>query len=116
MIFRNNKNQRDILFFIEFIRSDWFVYPPPFETNITRNDGMKKKKREEKNDNDNDQLDLRQRLQTGLPEGIYYDIISGDHTGNKLITVDQNGWADIYISHDESDVVFATHLKAKLSK
>ena len=30
------------------------LFIPPFETNITRNDGMKKKKREEKNDNDND--------------------------------------------------------------
>lgn len=71
-------------------------------------------------DYDKNQLDLRKRLQTGLPAGTYCDIISGDRDGNKCtgksIIVDQNGWANIYIGHNELDVFFATHLEAKLTE
>nr|AHX03180.1 Der f 4 allergen [Dermatophagoides farinae] len=71
----------------------------------------------QKNGNDHDK-NLQKRLQTGLPPGIYCDIISGNLINNrcmgKSIQVDKNGLSDIYVGHDEFDAFVAYHIDARV--
>ncbi|KAG1680673.1 Pancreatic alpha-amylase [Nymphon striatum] len=66
----------------------------------------------------NDGFALSKTLITGLSQGTYCDIISGDLEGGKCtgkkIYVDSSGKANIYISNTEKDPMMATHLQAKL--
>ncbi|XP_037950210.1 alpha-amylase-related protein [Teleopsis dalmanni] len=67
--------------------------------------------------NGND-YDLNQRLMTCLSPGVYCDVISGSKidgscTG-KTVTVEQWGYADIYIGSYEFDGVLAIHKGSKL--
>ncbi|XP_011700977.1 PREDICTED: alpha-amylase A-like [Wasmannia auropunctata] len=62
--------------------------------------------------------DLREKLQTGLPKGIYCDVITGavvdGYCSGKAIQVDDDGTAMINILADEPEGVLALHIKAKL--
>ncbi|XP_032074411.1 pancreatic alpha-amylase-like [Thamnophis elegans] len=66
----------------------------------------------------NDDWNLTATLQTGLPEGIYCDIISGQKEGNTCtgikIHVRGDGTADFNISNFAEDPFVAIHAKAKL--
>ncbi|KAL7984868.1 hypothetical protein Chor_003438 [Crotalus horridus] len=66
----------------------------------------------------NDDWNLIATLQTGLPEGIYCDIISGQKEGNNCtgikIQVHGDGTANFNISHFAEDPFVAIHIKAKL--
>uniref|UniRef100_A0AAR2K7H6 Alpha-amylase n=1 Tax=Pygocentrus nattereri TaxID=42514 RepID=A0AAR2K7H6_PYGNA len=66
----------------------------------------------------NDDWNLRETLSTGLPGGIYCDIISGDKLGGgctgKQIRVDKDGRAHFSISNWEDDPFIAIHVEAKL--
>ncbi|XP_043481345.1 alpha-amylase A-like [Leptopilina heterotoma] len=69
--------------------------------------------------NNQKNLDLKQRLNTGLPAGRYCDIISGNmNFGNrcsvKTIDVDKKGFADFEIPHMAHNGVIAIHIKARL--
>lgn len=59
--------------------------------------------------------DMLEVLQTGLPGGVYCDVISGDKVGNactgKSIQVLADGRASININRDAEDGVIAIHLE-----
>ncbi|XP_054717225.1 LOW QUALITY PROTEIN: pancreatic alpha-amylase-like [Uloborus diversus] len=61
---------------------------------------------------------LNQSLKTGLPEGTYCDVISGNKDGNrctgKSITVNSSGYAQIHVDNAWSDPMIAIHVQAKL--
>jgi alpha-amylase len=63
-------------------------------------------------------VDLKVWLQTGLPAGIYCDIISGDKIGKictgKSVQVFDDGRAEIIIGSEEEDGILAIHGRAKL--
>lgn len=66
----------------------------------------------------NDNYGLDQWLQTGLPQGQYCDVISGNLqqgtcTG-KTITVQADGRAQITVSNTDEDPMIAIHVDAKL--
>ncbi|CAG7825728.1 unnamed protein product, partial [Allacma fusca] len=66
----------------------------------------------------NDDFLLDRTFSTGLPGGIYCDVISGNLedgtcTG-KFITVGDDGSAQIYISNTDEDPIIAIHAEAKL--
>ncbi|XP_065083097.1 alpha-amylase A-like [Ochlerotatus camptorhynchus] len=68
--------------------------------------------------NNESQQDMLEVLQTGLPAGIYCDVISGEKvehscTGNS-VTVLPDGRASIHISHDAYDGVVAFHIESRL--
>ncbi|CAH1795064.1 unnamed protein product [Owenia fusiformis] len=63
----------------------------------------------------NENYDMNEWLQTGLPGGVYCDIISGDDvlgacTG-KTITVNANGFAQVTISSGDSDPMIAIYFR-----
>lgn len=62
-------------------------------------------------------FDLDQRLQTGLPEGRYCDVISGNlesgHCTGKTVSVDRSGYAQIQLKSTEEDGVLAIHKAAR---
>ncbi|KAL7873299.1 hypothetical protein AOLI_G00123700 [Acnodon oligacanthus] len=66
----------------------------------------------------NDDRNLHETLSTGLPGGIYCDIISGDKLSQgctgKQIQVDKDGRAHFNISNWEEDPFVAIHVDAKL--
>ncbi len=66
----------------------------------------------------NDDYGLNQWFQTGLPQGQYCDVISGNLEQNrctgKTITVQADGRASITISNLEEDPMVAIHVNAKL--
>ncbi len=66
----------------------------------------------------NDDYVLNQWLQTGLPQGQYCDIISGNldqgRCTGKVITVQADGRTSVTISNSEEDPMIAIHLGAKL--
>lgn len=61
--------------------------------------------------------DLDKRLQTGLPEGTYCDVISGNlesgRCTGKTVTVDSNGYAQIHLKVTDEDGVLAIHTGAR---
>lgn len=63
--------------------------------------------------------DFSQTLQTGLPAGVYCDIVSGSLENStctgKSVTVQEDGTATIEIAEDETDGFLAIHVNAKLS-
>ncbi|EAT40612.1 AAEL007675-PA, partial [Aedes aegypti] len=67
--------------------------------------------------NNQHQQDMLEILQTGLPAGVYCDVISGDKVGHsctgKSITVLADGRASIHIPHDGEDGVLAFHIEVK---
>nr|XP_014101169.2 alpha-amylase-related protein [Bactrocera oleae] len=64
--------------------------------------------------------DLKQRLHTCLPAGVYCDVISGallnGKCTSKTVVVDDWGNADIVLGADEFDGVLAIHVNAKLEE
>ncbi|XP_017774160.1 PREDICTED: alpha-amylase-like [Nicrophorus vespilloides] len=62
--------------------------------------------------------DLNQDLKTGLPEGKYCDVITGNIINakctGKIIEVRKNGWARIELKANEEDGVLAIHTNARL--
>jgi len=66
----------------------------------------------------NDDNGLDQWLQTGLPQGQYCDIMSGNleqgRCTGKVITVQGDGRTQITISNSEADPMIAIHVNAKL--
>lgn len=62
--------------------------------------------------------DLMEILQTGLPPGIYCDVISGEKVDNsctgKKVTVLEDGRASIHIAHDADDGVLAIHAESRI--
>jgi alpha-amylase len=66
----------------------------------------------------NDDNGLDQWLQTGLPQGQYCDVISGNleqgRCTGKTIAVQGDGRAQITISNFEADPMIALHINAKL--
>ncbi|CAG7825995.1 unnamed protein product [Allacma fusca] len=66
----------------------------------------------------NDDFVLDRTFSTGLPGGIYCDVITGYLEGGtctgKFITVGNDGNAQIYISEAEEDRIIAIHVEAKL--
>lgn len=66
----------------------------------------------------NDDNPLNQWLQTGLPQGQYCDVISGNveqgRCTGKTITVQADGRASIAVSNTDSDPMIAIHVDAKL--
>ncbi|KAL4715014.1 hypothetical protein ACJJTC_003165 [Scirpophaga incertulas] len=62
----------------------------------------------------NDSWDLNETLQTCLPAGRYCDVISGvrdgDFCSGKLVTVNANGRAQIYVGADEFNIMLAIHI------
>jgi alpha-amylase len=66
----------------------------------------------------NDDYGLDQWLQTGLPQGQYCDVISGNleqgHCTGKIITVQDDGRAQITVANSEEDPMIAIHVDAKL--
>ncbi|XP_011187161.2 alpha-amylase-related protein [Zeugodacus cucurbitae] len=66
----------------------------------------------------NNNWDLRERLHTCLPAGVYCDVISGALVAGKCtsksVIVDDGGYADIELGADEFDGVLAIHVNAKL--
>lgn len=64
--------------------------------------------------------DLKQRLHTCLPAGVYCDVISGallnGKCTSKTVVVDDWGYADIVLGADEFDGVLAIHVNAKLEE
>jgi alpha-amylase len=67
--------------------------------------------------NNDDHL-LSARLQTGLSQGMYCDVISGNiengQCTGKVVVVDSSGNADIQVPHDVDDPMLAIHWSAKL--
>ncbi|XP_066523052.1 amyAc_bac_euk_AmyA and Aamy_C domain-containing protein [Hoplias malabaricus] len=61
---------------------------------------------------------LDETLDTGLPEGTYCDVISGDKhcagCSGKQLHVDREGKAHFYISGEDEDPFIAIHIDAKL--
>ncbi|XP_039449670.1 alpha-amylase A-like [Culex pipiens pallens] len=68
--------------------------------------------------NNEPQQDFLEVLQTGLPAGVYCDVISGNKVGNactgKSIQVLPDGRASISIARDATDGVIAIHLQSRL--
>lgn len=66
----------------------------------------------------NDDHQLNQSLQTGLPEGTYCDVISGNKDGNRCtgrsVQVGRDGRAQIHIDNSAGDPMIALHIEAKL--
>jgi alpha-amylase len=66
----------------------------------------------------NDNHPLNQNLATGLPQGQYCDVISGDlqngRCTGKTITVGSDGRAQITISNEEADPMVAIHVDARV--
>ncbi|ROJ19174.1 Pancreatic alpha-amylase [Anabarilius grahami] len=66
----------------------------------------------------NDEWQLNVTLNTGLPEGTYCDVISGDKSGNsctgKQVSVVSDGRATFHIRHTEEDPFIAIHADSKL--
>ncbi|CAF1335032.1 unnamed protein product [Adineta steineri] len=66
----------------------------------------------------NDDSGLNQWFQTGLPQGQYCDVISGNvengRCTGKTVTVEADGRAPISISNTEADPMVAIHVNAKL--
>ncbi|CAF4582146.1 unnamed protein product, partial [Rotaria sp. Silwood2] len=66
----------------------------------------------------NDDHGLDQWLQTGLPQGQYCDVISGNleqgRCTGKVITVQGDGQTKVTISNIEEDPMIAIHVDAKL--
>ena len=70
----------------------------------------------------NDNHDLSQRRPTGLPSGVYCDVISGElvdgRCTGKEISVDSQGYIDLFVPHDtdgvHQDSIVAIHVGAKL--
>jgi len=65
--------------------------------------------------------DLRRRLQTGLPPGIYCDVITGSavdgmYCTGKSVMVNDDGTADIEILENEPEGVLALHIQVKSGK
>ncbi|XP_039956551.1 alpha-amylase-related protein-like isoform X1 [Bactrocera tryoni] len=64
--------------------------------------------------------DLKERLQTCLPAGVYCDVISGalvnGECTSKTVVVDDWGYADIDLGANEFDGVLAIHVNAKLEE
>lgn len=62
--------------------------------------------------------ELNRQLQTGLPAGVYCDIVSGKKKDGKCsgksISVAENGMANIYLPGNEEDGFIATHTDEKL--
>ena len=60
------------------------------------------------------------RLQTGLPTGVYCDIISGETKGKfcsgRLVLVHKDGTAHIKIKQDDIYQVIAIHEESKITK
>lgn len=67
-----------------------------------------------------DSCDLHQRLKTCLPAGSYCDVITGNLINNsctgKTIDVDENGYANVWITTGEEDGVLALHIGAKIQR
>lgn len=67
--------------------------------------------------NNEAQQDFLEVLQTGLPAGVYCDVISGNKVGNactgKSIQVLPDGRASISIARDAADGVIAIHLQVR---
>lgn len=65
-----------------------------------------------------DNGELNKQLQTGLPEGVYCDIVSGMKKNGKCtgksITVSESGFANIILPNNEEDGFIATHIEEKL--
>lgn len=63
-------------------------------------------------------VDLRQTLQTGLPGGTYCDIATGNRVGNSCtgntVFVQDNGYADIFLSASVEEGFLAIHVNARL--
>jgi len=63
-------------------------------------------------------VDMDLYLQTGLPQGAYCDVISGNLVNGKCtgkqIVVYSDGKAKINIRHDQEDPVIAIHVEARL--
>jgi alpha-amylase len=61
-------------------------------------------------------MDLR--LRTGLPSGLYCDIISGNKINGKctgrIIVVNSDTTANIFISNTAEDPIVAFHIESKL--
>ncbi|EAT40611.1 AAEL007673-PA [Aedes aegypti] len=68
--------------------------------------------------NNQQQQDMLEVLQTGLPAGIYCDVISGEKVGHsctgKSVTVLADGRASIHVPHDGEDGVLAFHIEVSL--
>lgn len=66
----------------------------------------------------NDDFGLSQSFQTGLPQGQYCDLITGNLAqGNctgKIITVQNDGQAQITVSNNDEDPMVAITIDAKL--
>nr|QDD69459.1 alpha amylase precursor [Cupiennius salei] len=66
--------------------------------------------------NENHALD--QNLNTGLPEGTYCDVISGNKDGNQCtgrsVAVSSSGHAQIFVDNAWEDPMIAIHVEAKL--
>ncbi len=66
----------------------------------------------------NDDYGLSQWFQTGLPQGQYCDVISGNLDQGRctgtVITVQGDGRAQITISNSQEDPMVAIHVDAKL--
>ena len=66
----------------------------------------------------NDDSGLNQWLQTGLPQGQYCDVISGNldqgRCTGKVISVQGDGRAQLIISNTDQDPMVAIHVDAKL--
>lgn len=60
------------------------------------------------------------QLQTGLPEGTYCDVISGELAGRKCtgktVNVDSEGFAQIHIKTVDEDQVIAIHINVSFNK
>jgi len=61
-----------------------------------------------------DSSDLNANLQTGLPQGTYCDVISGNYDGNSCsgtqIHVNHDGTAHFHISSGSNDPMIAIHI------
>ena len=66
--------------------------------------------------NDNFAMDVN--LQTGMPGGLYCDVISGNKANGACtgatITVNNDGTAKIYIKYFDADPVIAIHAESKV--
>lgn len=61
-----------------------------------------------------DSSDLNANLQTGLPQGTYCDVISGNYDGNSCsgtqIHVNRDGTAHFHINSGSNDPMIAIHI------
>ncbi|VDI23254.1 Hypothetical predicted protein [Mytilus galloprovincialis] len=65
-----------------------------------------------------DTVDLEGNFKTGLPQGIYCDVISGSYDGRectgKEVHVNEYGFANFIISSNSDDPMMAIHIGAKI--